>query len=775
MNECELTVQALVQTYSCGCETSNVREAEAFLSRRMEDSAFLFQLLDVIETSINASARISACVLLKDGMRRHWHVDMESEAKHEFLARYFVILDKTGTLGNVFTHTTRVLVCLLKFTSEWELFASFFVTGFHEHVMGSLITLEAFTSTLKMEPSENVIRLGQEALPFLVHVMTAVSDLQSLTLIFQTLYNLSKYGCVCFPAEILSVCLSLMTRLSNSCDGWEFSLSRAVLRFYAHTLRHQPSLVITDQALELLKVFKELVEAGSPVCLRPYQANIFHAFLEYPPTREAIANSLPDFCQRVILPFFILTPEDVEDSFVNPKSFLASFHAQLLSYADYRGCICGVVSRSQLAPAIGAFFGSLLRPDLPDPLIYSILHIMSSCIDISSIDPFLVLLQSNSHLVRCGTLLCVRQFPCDAYPVEFYVSLIGLLCDQSILVQYFSLISLDILWQKETRQEETVRACTPYLTVVLENYMRLAEEFCDFDFVNFIAKFLCFFSPALVDISRALIPKVFEIYLHFLGCSEDPCSPGVILTEFFLFIRFALSSKADICSTLDSLILMIIESLPHVPNAVRGSLLILISNIICMTPIYLQSCEQIISHSLILLQLCTSNESTEAFLVLLRNVVVKCHTHVNCSSLFNFALETLSTLLKSWEKTGSIYASFHLISALIDSNIPPDPSPVFSILIDMITPFFEFQDAWCSISSLLLAMFTHGLPISSPLFSRFLEMSSSKQLRCVQDLFPEITNESLAQIISEKEEAETSFNYIEDLEDRDAVIPIMYA
>lgn len=772
MNECELTVQALVQTYSCGCETSNVRQAEAFLSRRMEDGAFLFQLLDIIESSGNVSARISACVLLKDGMRRHWHVDMESKAKHEFLARYFVIVDKTGVLGTVLTHTTRVLVCLLKFTSEWELFSSFVVAGFHEHVMGSLITLEAFTSTLKMEHSENVIKLGQEALPFLVQVMTNVSDLQSLTLVFQTLYNLSKYGCVCFSDEILSVCLSLMSRLSNSSDGWEFSLSRAALRFYAHTLRNQPSLVNTDQALELLKVFRELVEAGSPVCLRPYQANIFHVFMEYPPTREAIANSLPDFCQRVILPFFILTPEDVEDSFVNPKSFLASFHAQLLSYADYRGCICGIISRSPLATAIGAFFGSLLRPDLPDPLIYSILHIMSSCIEITSIEPFVVPLQSNSHLVRSGALLCVRQFPCDAYPVEFYVSLIGLLCDQSILVQYFSLISLDLMWQKETRREETVRACAPYLTFVLENYMRLAEEFCDFDFVNFIANFLSFFSPALIDISHALIPNVFEIYLHFLECSEDPCSPGVILTEFFLFIRSALSSQADICSTLDYLVLAIIESIPHVPNPVRGSLLILSSNIICMTPIYLQSCEKIISHAPVLLQLCTGNESTEAFLVLLRNVVVKCHTHINCSSLFNFALETVSTLLKTWEKTGSIYASFHLISALIDSDIPPDPAPVFPLLIDMIRPFFEFQDAWFSISSLLLAMFTHGFPISSPLFSRFLEMSSSKQLRCVQDLF---TDESLAQIISEKEEAETSFNYIEDFEDKDAVIPIMYA
>ena len=70
-----MTVRALMQTYSCAGQTSEVKEAEGFLSRSLEDKGFVFVLLEIIrDDGCTFSVRTAACVLLKEAVRKHWHM-----------------------------------------------------------------------------------------------------------------------------------------------------------------------------------------------------------------------------------------------------------------------------------------------------------------------------------------------------------------------------------------------------------------------------------------------------------------------------------------------------------------------------------------------------------------------------------------------------------------------------------------------------------------------------------------------------------------------------
>ena len=761
MEGVKVTVRALMQTFSCAGQTSEVREAEGFLNRSLEDKEFVFVLLEIIRDAENFSVRTAACLLLKEAVRKHWHIDMDCEMKQRFMGAYFVVLQQCEGLASLLLHTTRVFVELLKYSKELDLFMSMAENEFDGHVLASLIVVEALVHTVKVQIGSDVRVYGQSQIPHVVHVLEISSNLRLLTLCFRILYCLVKYGFIELPSEVVGLCFRFMELLSNLCEAVDFSFTKAALKLYAHILRRQACNVDPNNALALLKKFVEMIGQDLPVFLRPYQCNVFHAFMEFQPTRCAIASAIPMFCENVILPFFRLSPDDIEDSIHNVKSFLASFHAQVLDYCDYRGCICACLSGNPLGEEIGNFFASMLDTGLSEDLTYSVLHILSSCPH-NTFERCAALLHSSSHLVRTGALLCLRQLPCSLYPVEFYIPIVQLLNDEALLVRYFSMTSLDIMWQKEDRQAETVRVCLPFIPLILERYTQLAAEFSDFDFVRFIANFLSFFSGSLIDNASDIIVKVFTIYLHFLGCSEDPTSTGIIITELFLFIRACLTAQANITLSLNALILTILEHYNTIPNAVRGTLLTLASNIVCMLPDALPAYDLIVREVPSMLQTSETDEVSEALLNLLRNLVLRFHANLDCDTLLQFALTTTQALVQSWDRLSSIYSSFLLISALIDAHEPPDS--LFALLQSLIAPFLELQDSWESLSALLLSMFTRGFRPTPELYSVFIEISSSAQLRAFANIFQDPT---LQPTIESKERAEADFSDTDDY----AVIP----
>ena len=762
--EVAVTVRALMQTYSCAGQTSEVKEAEGFLSRSLEDKGFVFVLLEIIrDDGCTFSVRTAACVLLKEAVRKHWHIDMDCEMKHRFMSAYFVVLQQCETLAPLLLHTTRVFVELWKYSKELDLFMSMAENEFDEHALASLIIVEAFVHGIKMQIGGDVRAYGQSQIPHVIHVLDVSSDLRLLSLSFRVLYYLVKYGFLELPSEVVGLCFRFMDLMSNSCDGVDFSFTKAALKLYAHVLRRQACVVDPNNALALLKKFVDMVGQDLPVSLRPYQCNVFHAFMEFQPTRFAIASAIPMFCQNVILPFFRLTPDDIEDSIHNVKSFLASFHAQVLDYCDYRGCICTCLAGNPLGEEIGNYFASLLDTGHSEDLTYSVLHILSSCPH-NTFERCAAMVHSCSHLVRTGALLCLRQLPCSVYPVEFYVPIVQLLNDKALLVRYFALTSLDIMWQKEDRQAETIRVCVPFIPLILERYTELAAEFSDFDFVRFIANFLSFFSANLIGNASDIIVKVFTFYLHFVGCSEDPTATGIIITELFLFIHTCLTAQANITPSLNTLILMVLENYDTIPNAVRGTLLTLVSNIVCMLPDALPAYDIIVRQVPSLLQTSETDEVSEALLTLLRNLVLRFHANLDCNALLQFAITTSQALVQSWDRLGSIYASFLLISALIDAHEPRDSPSLFALLQSLIAPFLELQDSWESLSALLLSMFTRGFRPTPELYSVFIEISSSAQLRAFANIFHDPT---LLPTIESKEGAEADFSDTDDY----AVIP----
>lgn len=557
----------------------------------------------------------AAIIYLTNMILSHWEEEIPPESKLIIINSLpNILLNMSDESYPLLNKLAASIVRKTFFEGEWNEITDIIISGFESkddnQFSASLILLNSISLLFNQVSDEKIEIYSELSTNFLQHLTDYVSTSPSLfhvSICFKIAHHFSRSQIPpLFQSnpEILQIWLCRAMQIAEPTDDPNYYMfAHSSLKFLLiYIYKYNLDMLPPELPMEMLNSVIECIKNVPNAKVLGKCALFIKRALENEYTGPGILGDFEEFTKIVILPFFILTPTDMEYAMDDPFTFILNFHSNCTDDSDARSIISRAFElQSSVNPEIVQTYCTLFLSILPlrapeyDQITYSLCFLFSTVskhinpIEVPSFcEMMLPLLQSDSFIVRSGCLLALRDMknvPADIILIIFQILVIE---EEVILVKYYAAISLSSILKnidEETAQIIQSNIDEKTIADIIKNYFILSQEFRDYDFVNLIQSYIEFFGQNLLEVSPSFISDIFNMFLEF---STMEAQSNEILKSIFSYLNLlAENSQFEVLNEIiEFLIGQIAEALKNdslVPKSIV-SVAELVLNMIAISP-----------------------------------------------------------------------------------------------------------------------------------------------------------------------------------------------
>jgi hypothetical protein len=271
---------------------------------------------------------------------------------------------------------------------------------------------------------------------------------------------------------------------------------------------------------------------------------------------RSILQNLDNFCQFILLPFFALDNEEIQNIEADPPSFVNSVYAFSLDGSDSRAYIYHfLISKVQKSSELLQSMYSLLENYLSQISVeespetfFSIMHFFSSAarqftqqnFEIANqfIQSISLYLGSNSCLIQSAVLKCFESMKLPS-PLIIHCSL-QLIESPSKLVRYHAALALSSSLSSFMNSSASIGLSPEIVVSIVQRFVELSAEFHDPSFDKSLKSVISFFGVDLKAACKEVAEKFFDFFLLLSrneGCVENAKLVLEMISVFFNSVR----------------------------------------------------------------------------------------------------------------------------------------------------------------------------------------------------------------------------------------------
>lgn len=686
----------LEQTYSNQGEDINtqIQNAEQSLNDYGGSPEFCECICQIIKSDqIKQVIKDAATIYLKNMIKLHWKEDIPPESKNIILNNLPSILLKTTEQSYPNLSKLSALVIRHTFFENGEDISQLIISGFqskeNNQFLTSLILLNSisllFSSDISEEKADLYSELTTHFLELLTEFISSTTSLFQISICFKIVNHFSTKQ---IPPIFESNPELLQTWFSRAMQITELAKNQTDIMFFLSSLkfislyfyRYNRKLFPEELPLELLNCIVECIGKNTNPKILCQCTYFIKLAIKDPDTSPSILGDFEEFTKQVILPFFVLTDEDIENAANDPFKFIQDFHATSINDSDSRSNLSHAVEmQAKKSPEIIETFGSLLFSIIPlrsseyDKITYTVCYLFSTVskhINPKDVPSFCEsmgpLLQSESFIVRSGALLALRDMKNVPAPIILSAFQILTSEEESILVKYYAAISLSSFLtyiNKLSNDDQTKQIIRDEMdeetaTNTIKNYFFLCQEFNDYDFISLIHACINFFGPNLHQVSPSL---VFDMYNMFVEISKNEYQSDLLMQSISLYLDLlSRDSQNEILnSTIEILIGQITESLKSEVLSPKAVVTVadLTSNMIAFSPTITENHWKLMEMFIELVRISSSGENLNSDSILIYSLLLE----AVCNGYKNLIIKDINVTKRVEDTTELINSAVTLI------------------------------------------------------------------------------------------------------------------
>lgn len=655
----------LFQTFSAQGDDANaqIQNASQLLDGYGGNLEFCQCLFQIIQSDqVPQGIKRSAIIYLKNMILHHWSEGIPPESKELIINSLpSILLNISEASYPLLNKLAASVVQQTFFTNEWNTIPQIIFSGFEAkdegHFLLSLILLNSISLLFsKIDDNHEKYHLFSELstqfLTFLTNYISESPLLFHVSICFKIARHFSSSQIApvfISQPETLQIWILRALKMSQPTEDPNYEMfALASLKFLTLLFfRYDMSLLPPEIPMCMLNSVVELINTGPNMKLLGKCAYFLKLTITGKKNSDftwpGIMSDLKEFIKNVILPFFILTPQDIDDAINDPSAFVQNFHAICMDDSDPRAVLSHALEmKGQVCNELCTVLVSLLNSIIPlrspeyDQITYSVCYLFST-ISVNINNPeqvasfcsvMMPLFQSQSFIVRCGALLAFRDM--KNIPPPIVLSTFAMLSSENemLIIKYYAAIALSsFLTNIDNQTADIIRNEMDGKTVseVVKSYFLLAQEFNDYDFVMLIKSYIAFFGPNLTHIAPSFVAETYSMFLNF---SKKESESKTILSSLskYLELLAQTSQEGILNETINYLLNEIINTLksnillPHAIIAVAD----LVANIMALSPAISELHWQILILFSELIQFSSANSK-------IKEPSIKLARSVNCS------------------------------------------------------------------------------------------------------------------------------------------------
>ena len=695
----------LFQTFSGGGPDVNqqIQYAEQQLNSFGGSPEFCEIIFKIIESDeISQQIKYAAVIYLYKMIDAHWN-EMIDQSKMIILKTLpNTLLKSTSRFSyQLFKKLSIILVRNTFFSGEWPELSQIIASGFSNnaqndgdrYLLTSLLLSNAVSLMFKQVPDQHKQVYDELSTQFLLLFTEFISHSQSLFLVsicFRIachfslsqvppffINNPNAFKVWCAKAQLIS-------EPNDDPDFITFALS-AIKFLSEYFYRYKDRDFVSEISIDAMNAVISYCGSSPPYKVLGKCAYFIKLCLDNPVTLQSISADFESFTKYVILPFYLLTDEDINNAINNPSEFVNNFHTHCVDNSDPRSVLSSaLIFHVMVIPEMKNIFTSLLFSNMHNTspefgkIIYSLCYLFSftaNKVDQSISNMLAPLLQSDSFIVRCGGLLALKNMHVS---IEIITLTFDLLQDSYILVRYYAAIALSYFLSLLSNQPENTsfiqNKYASHVLEILQIYFQLTQEFNDYDLFDLIREYIKLFGPILIEIAPSFVGETYKTFLHCASLNLNYQS-NLILSSISRFLEMIPSQNEVLTQSIVFLLNEIYGSLTHSglvhnKSAIK-SLVETVSNIIAISPVITDLHWQIFNifphfYNLALEEICLAY----------RNLIIKDIQNVQKPEIFLNLLNIASNLLNlqiDISESGPILG--YISTLLVAASISGFPNP----------------------------------------------------------------------------------------------------
>ncbi|OHT16570.1 hypothetical protein TRFO_13177 [Tritrichomonas foetus] len=561
----------------------------------------------ILSDQLSQSVRKAATIYIYNMIESHWDQNLSPQSKEIIINAMPPILMKMNPISYpTLSKLTNIVVKHTFYSGEWPNMTSLLIQGLSSNEEAafstSLVLSKALSSLFQRQLDDDkmelYVNISNQLLASLTQFVTTSNSLFHVSICFKIGGYLSKNQIPPFFRMNQEAFVAWFGRVCQvaepSEDQFFQQFALAAIKFasiFFYKFKDDP-LMQHDIIIDTMNAIIGCSCMAPPTKVLGKCARFIKLCFANPLTWASISSDFVEFTKCIILPFFILTPDDMNDAVNDPQAFVINFHAHCYDDSDPRCTMTKALTmHGKVLPEFGNTFSQLLLSILPlrtpeyDQITYSVCYLfstVSSKVDQSIGNQIAPLLQSNSFIVRCAALLALKDMD---VPPEIVLATFSLLQDEYTIVKYYAALALSTFLQNMNGEKADLirNQCGPHVQGIIQTYFQLAQEFCDYDFIDLIRIYIQFFGPILFDIAPSVITDIFQV---FLNCSNLNAQATIVLSAISKFLDLLTAQQEILNQSCIYLLMGIYKLLDNnvlQPDAIK-TVIELLANIVAVSP-----------------------------------------------------------------------------------------------------------------------------------------------------------------------------------------------